>query len=66
MSCPGCGKSIGFPAVLGTWHDHITGRLLVVYAVCRQCMDMLEKATPEERGTFTRKCEKATGNGRLN
>jgi len=65
MSCPGCGKPVSFPAVLGAWHDHITGRLLVVYAVCKECMDMLEKATPEERAAFTRVCERATGNDRL-
>jgi|GEM_PF-5200693 len=66
MNCPGCGKSMFLAGTLGTWNDHLTGRQIVVYAVCHECMDMLEKATPEERSAFTSMCEKVAGNGRLN
>ena len=53
-------------AALGTWYDHLTDRQVVVYAICHECMDKLEKATPEERAAFTRTCERATGKERLN
>ncbi len=52
MNCPVCGKPLFRPGALGTWHDHKTGRLLVVYAICPECMEKLEKTTPEERMAY--------------
>jgi hypothetical protein len=61
MNCPGCGKSMFLAGSLGTWNDHLTGYQVVVYAICQECMDKLEKATPEERAAFTQMCERETG-----
>lgn len=58
MNCPGCGKSLFLAGTLGTWHDHHTGRQVVVYAICHECMDKLEKATPEEKAAFAETCER--------
>ena len=67
MNCPGCCKPLLIPGVLGTWQDHVTGRLVVVYAICEECMDKLEKATPEERAAFAETCERVKNkDARLN
>jgi uncharacterized Zn finger protein (UPF0148 family) len=59
MNCPGCGKPLFLPGALGTWHDHHTGRLLVVYAICPECMSKLEGASEEERKAYAMAWERA-------
>jgi hypothetical protein len=66
VTCPGCGNPLFLPGALGTWHDHRTGRLLVVYAICPECMSKLEGATAEEQTAFAEACELALAGGRPN
>jgi hypothetical protein len=66
VNCPGCGKPLFLPGALGTWHDRTTGRLVMVYAICRECMRMVEDATPEEQTAFAEACELALAGGRPN
>ena len=65
MNCPGCGKPLFLPGALGTWHDHKTGRLLVVYAICPECMGQMEEATTEERMAFAEAWQRALLGERL-
>ncbi len=66
MNCPGCGKPRFVPGALGTWHDRTTGRLVMVYAICRDCMRMVENSTLEEMTAFAESCERALASGRRN
>lgn len=66
MNCPGCGKAIYVPGALGTWHDLATGRLVMVYAICPECMRMVKGATPEEQAAFAESCELSLAGKRLN
>ncbi len=66
MNCPGCGKALFVPGALGTWHDLTTGRLVMVYAICRDCTRMVEGFTPEELTVFAESCEFALAGGRPN
>jgi uncharacterized Zn finger protein (UPF0148 family) len=65
MNCPICGKPLFRPGALGTWHDHKTGRLLVVYAICPECMEKLEGATEEERKAYAMAWQRSLLGGTL-
>lgn len=66
VNCPGCGNPLFLPGALGTWHDRTTGRLVMVYAICRECMRMVGDATPEEQTAFAESCELALAGVRPN
>lgn len=66
MNCPGCGNPLFLPGALGTWNDRTTGRLVMVYAICRECTRMVENYTPEEQTAFPESCELALAGVRPN
>lgn len=66
MNWPGCGKLLFLLGTLGTWHDRTTGQLVMVYAICRECMQMVEDAAPEDLTAFAEACELALSGARPN